>query len=164
MYVTLQYLSDWCLHGVYFDRNSGGKISQVEPLSKLNARSFGYFECSTALWLLLDPSCKSNLLQELAGRFRSRLSPDAQNRAFGKNVSCIQILGTTLLMNYYNNIISYIVNDFISNFRPNIFVFIPWYYKISVLPLLGFLKLFSNLSLQVYASYPMEKLGLQCEA
>ena len=27
-----------------------------------NLRSFGYFKCSTALWLPPDPSCKGNLL------------------------------------------------------------------------------------------------------
>ena len=36
-------------------------------------------------------------VKELAGCFRLRLSPDAQNRAFGKNGSCIQIIDTTLI-------------------------------------------------------------------
>ena len=41
---------------------------------------------------------KATRLQELAGCFRPRLSPDAQNRAFAKNGSCIQILDTALPM------------------------------------------------------------------
>ena len=46
--------------GVYmaymFDRNSGGKTSQIEWLFELNLRSFSYFKCSTALWLWLGAS------------------------------------------------------------------------------------------------------------
>ena len=57
-------------------------------------RSFSYFECSTALWLLLcSQATKATHLQELAVCFRPRLSPDdAQNRVFAKSASCIQIL------------------------------------------------------------------------
>ena len=42
------------------------------------------------------PAAKATWLQELAGCFSHRLSPDAQNRAFAENGSCIQILDTTL--------------------------------------------------------------------
>ena len=84
---TCYHYNTW-VTGVYmayiFDRNSRGKASQIE-WAKSNLRSFGYFECLAALWLLLDPSCKGTLLQELTGHFRPRLSPDAQNRAFPKN-------------------------------------------------------------------------------
>ena len=62
----------------------------------INLRSFGCFNCSTALWLPLDPSCKGNT-QELAECFRPSLSPDAQNRAVAKNGSCIQIVDTALI-------------------------------------------------------------------
>ena len=50
-------------------------------------QSFGFF------W---NPAAKATHLQELPGHFRSRLSPDAQNRAFAKNESCNQILDITL--------------------------------------------------------------------
>ena len=60
----LCYHSNAWITGVYmvymFDRNSGGKTSQIEWLFELNLRSFSYFKCSTALWLFLDPSCKGN--------------------------------------------------------------------------------------------------------
>ena len=80
-----------------FDKDSRGKESQIEWFES-NLLSFGYFECSAAHWLLLDSSCKGTLLQELAGHLRPRLSPDAQNRAFPKNWSWIQILDTTLVL------------------------------------------------------------------
>ena len=38
-----------------------------------------------------NPAAKAIRLQHLARRFRPRLSPDTQNRAFAKNRSCIQI-------------------------------------------------------------------------
>ena len=44
-----------------FDRNSGG-TSQTEWLFEPHLRSFGYFKCSTVLWLALNPSCKGNSL------------------------------------------------------------------------------------------------------
>ena len=47
------------------------------------------------------PAAKVTGLQELAGCIRSRLSPDAQNRAFAKIERCIQILDTTLLALYF---------------------------------------------------------------
>ena len=87
--------------GVYmayiFDRNSRGKEFQIEWFES-NLWSFVYFECSPVLWLLLDPSCKGTLLQELAGHLRPRLLPDTQNRAFPKNGSYIHILDTTLVL------------------------------------------------------------------
>ena len=87
--------------GVYrtyvFHINSGGKIFQSKWLFESNLRSFGQFKCSTAFGLPLNPSCIGNLLQELAGCFRPRLSPDAQDRAFAKNGSCIQIVHTALV-------------------------------------------------------------------
>ena len=45
-----------------FHRHSGEKASQIEWLFESNLKSFGYFKCSTALWLPLNPSCKGNLL------------------------------------------------------------------------------------------------------
>ena len=45
-----------------FKRNSEGKTSKIEWLFESNLRYFGYFEGPTVLWLLLDPSCKGNLL------------------------------------------------------------------------------------------------------
>ena len=59
--LLLQYLSDWCLHEYMFDRNPGGKTSQIEWLFESNLMSFGYLKCFIALWLLLDPSCKGQL-------------------------------------------------------------------------------------------------------
>ena len=41
-----------------FDRNSGGKASQIELSFESNLGSFGYFKCSKALWLLLNPNWK----------------------------------------------------------------------------------------------------------
>ena len=60
------------------------------PLATLSIlQRFGFF------W---TPATKTTCLQELAGRFRSRLTPDAQSRALAKNGSCIQIPDTTLAM------------------------------------------------------------------
>ena len=91
-----KYVTITTLTGVYmvcvFHRNSKEKASQVEWLFESNLRSFGCFKCSRALWVPLNPSCKGNLLTRMAGHFRSRLSPDAQNRAFTKNWSCTEIL------------------------------------------------------------------------
>ena len=59
------HYNNW-VTGVYmaciFHRNSGEKASQIEWLFESNLKSFGYFKCSTALWLPLNPSCKGNLL------------------------------------------------------------------------------------------------------
>ena len=61
----------------------------IATLATLNTlQSFGF------PWI---PATKVTRLQELAGHFRSRVSPDAQNRAFAKNGNCIQILDTTLI-------------------------------------------------------------------
>ena len=62
-----------------FDINSTGKTSQIE--------SFDF------PW---TPGAKATCLQESGERFRPRSSPDAQNRAFAKNGSWIQVLHTTL--------------------------------------------------------------------
>ena len=60
------------------------------PLATLSTlRRFGFF-CT--------PAAKTTCLQELAGRFRPRLTADAQSRPFAKNESCIQIPDTTLAM------------------------------------------------------------------
>ena len=57
--------------GVYmayiFVRNSWRKPSQIDWLFESNLKSFSYFECSTALWILLDPAAKAACLEELAG-------------------------------------------------------------------------------------------------
>ena len=87
-----------------FDRNVRGKTTQTECLFELNLGSFGYFECTTALWLLLEPSCKGNLLTRVTQHFRARRSPDPKNRAFEKNGSCIQILDTILYMDSINQL------------------------------------------------------------
>ena len=83
-----------------FDRNSGRKASQIEWLFESNLRSSGYFKCSTSFGLHWTPAAKATCLQDLAGHFRSRLSPDAQNRTFAKNGSCNQILDMTLLLSH----------------------------------------------------------------
>ena len=77
---------------VFVDRNSRGKT--IEWLFKSSLRPFSYYECSTALWLLLcTQATKTTHLQELAVCLRPRLSPDnAQNRVFVKSANCIQIL------------------------------------------------------------------------
>ena len=64
-------------------------LNQIEgPVVTLSAlQQFGFF------WI---PAAKVTHLQELAGCFRPRLSLDAQNGAFAKTGSCIQILDTTL--------------------------------------------------------------------
>ena len=104
MYVTITILewlvSIWCM----FDRNVRGKATQTECLFELNLGSFGYFEYTTALWLLLEPSCKGNLLTRVTQHFRARRSPDPKNRAFEKNGSCIQILDTILYMDSINQL------------------------------------------------------------
>ena len=43
-----------------------------------------------------NPAAKAIRWQELAERFRPKLSPDAQDREFAKNRSCIQILDAAL--------------------------------------------------------------------
>ena len=92
------YYNTW-VTGVYmtymFDRNSGGKISNW-IIIWINLKTFSYFKSPTVLWHFLDPSYKAICLQELAGCFKPSLLPDAQNRTFAKNKSCIQILYTTL--------------------------------------------------------------------
>ena len=59
-----------CYNSVYmaymFDRNSREKTSQIKWLFESNLRPFGYFKCSTELWLLLEPSCKGNSLTRVA--------------------------------------------------------------------------------------------------
>ena len=71
--LPLQYLSDWYLHGVYFDRISRGKTSQIERLFETNLKSCGYFKCSTALWLLLDLSSKGNSLTIVGWAFQAQV-------------------------------------------------------------------------------------------
>ena len=94
---TVCYNYNSWLTGVYmaynFDKNSRGKAKwlfeqNLDPFAPLSIlQRFGYL-CALA--------AKATRLQELAGRFRPRLSPDTQNRAFAKNGSCIQILDTAL--------------------------------------------------------------------
>ena len=55
----------------------------AQVLKCLIAVQFGFF------WTL---AATTTCLQELAGGFRPRLLPDAQNMAFAKNRSCSQIL------------------------------------------------------------------------
>ena len=90
------------------DNTSGplnrGNISELLLLRTLLAihqksREASFWELMNSFVLLVYTSlgaAKINCLQELAGHFRSMLSPDAQNRAFAKNGSCIQNLDTTL--------------------------------------------------------------------
>ena len=96
MYVTITILEWLCLHGVCLTvileekhLNLSDYLNQIHgPLATLNAiQRFGFF------W---TPAAKATCLQELAGRYRPRLSSVAQNRAFTKNGSCIQILDTAL--------------------------------------------------------------------
>ena len=95
------YYNSW-VTGVYmaymFDRNSGGKTSQIEWLFESNLRSFDYFKCSTISALQRfgfpwTPAAKAACLQGLALRFSSRLSLDAHLQKSG---TCIQILDTAL--------------------------------------------------------------------
>ena len=55
-WVTSVYMV--CMHV----RNCREETSQIESLFESNLGSFGYFKCSIALWLPLDPNCKGNLL------------------------------------------------------------------------------------------------------
>ena len=97
MYVTITILeclvSTWhiCLTEILEEKHLklSDYLNQIYgPLATLSAlQCFGFF------W---TPAAKATRLQELAGRFRSRLSHDTQNRAFTKNRSCIQILDTIL--------------------------------------------------------------------
>ena len=84
-----------------FDRNATRKTSQIDdylnqikgPLATLRAlQRFGFF------W---TPAAEAICLEEFAGSFRLRLSPDAQNKVFTKNGSCIQILDTTLFYSHF---------------------------------------------------------------
>lgn len=61
----------------------------------INLTFLGYFKRSTALWLFLNPSCKSNSIIRI-GWFRPRVSPDAYSRVYTKNRSWIQILDMIL--------------------------------------------------------------------
>ena len=96
--LPLQYLSDWCLHGASFTETPQEKhpkfsdyLNQIEsPLATLSAlERFSFF------W---TPAAKATCLTELTDRFRPRLLPDAQNRAFAKNGSCPEFLDTTLMV------------------------------------------------------------------
>ena len=67
--LPVQYLSDWCLHGMYvwhkFQRKNisiNWSLKSITKTDYSNLGSFGYFKCSTGFWLLLNPSCRSNLL------------------------------------------------------------------------------------------------------
>ena len=78
--MILKVVNNWCLHGVYVWQKLWSTSSALQ--------CFGFF------WTLPG---NATCLQELAGHFRPRLSPDPQNRASAKNRSCIQILDTTLI-------------------------------------------------------------------
>ena len=69
-YVTITILNDLCLHDEYF---SCGKASQTEWLFESNLRSFGYFKGPTALWLLLDTSCKGNSYTRIGWALQSQI-------------------------------------------------------------------------------------------
>ena len=71
--LPLQYLSDVFFMAYMFDRNSGGKASQIERFFESNLRSFGYFKISTAPWLLLGPSCKSNSLARVGWTLQTQM-------------------------------------------------------------------------------------------
>ena len=79
-----------------FDRNSRGKTSQIEWLLESNLKSFDSLSDLQRFGFFYIPAVKAIRLQELAKRFKPRLPPDIQNRAFAKNRSCIQILDKTL--------------------------------------------------------------------
>ena len=87
-HLSLHWLSDWCPHGVYIWQKLQ-RESISDPLATLcPLQRYGFPR---------TPTAKATRLQELAGRFRPRLSPEAQNRAFAKKkVSSIQILDTAL--------------------------------------------------------------------
>ena len=83
--------------GYKSDRDSRGKTSQTEWLFESNLKSFGYFKCSTVLWLLLDPRCKGNMLTRVGWALQAQIVNWCPNRVFEKNGSCMQILDMTLM-------------------------------------------------------------------
>ena len=60
--LPLQQQSDWCLHSVYSLQKFQRKNISDWVIIWTNLRSFGYFKCTTALWLPLGPSYKGNSL------------------------------------------------------------------------------------------------------
>ena len=85
MYVTMTMLewlvSLWCicLTGIPEEKhlNLSDYLNQIKcPLATLGA-----LQCFGSFW---NPAAEAVSLQEFAGRFRRKLSPDAQNRAFTK--------------------------------------------------------------------------------
>ena len=92
----LQYLSDMRPNGIYVWQKFWLKNVSYWVIIWIKFKVFCNSKCSGAFWLLLDPSCKGNLLTRVGLEVRLRLSPDAKNMAFPKNGSCIQILDLTL--------------------------------------------------------------------
>ena len=73
--LPLQYLSDWCLHGIYIWKKFQRKNISNWVIIWIK------FKVLQLLWGLYSALASS---VSLAGHFRPRLSPDAQNRAFAK--------------------------------------------------------------------------------
>ena len=101
VYFNILYLSDWCLYGLYVWQKSRRKNIWNSVITWITFKTFDWFKCFTALWLLRDLSWKATRLKKLTGHFRPRLSPDTENRAFAKNGNCLKILDTTLTEECY---------------------------------------------------------------
>ena len=56
-----------------FDRNSETKALQIDTLFESSLKSIGYFNCSTALSVLLDPSCKGNSLTRVSWTLQAQI-------------------------------------------------------------------------------------------
>ena len=56
-----------------FHINFGGKISQTKWLFESNLRSFGHFQCSTAVGLPLNPSYIGNLLPRVGWALKAKI-------------------------------------------------------------------------------------------
>ena len=78
------------------------RTSHIVWLFESNLRSFGYFKCSTVLWLPLDPSCKYNLLTRAGWVLQTQIVTWCP-RHLQKNGSSFQILEMTLQRYQFQN-------------------------------------------------------------
>ena len=99
--LPLEHLIEWSLQGVYVWQKFLKKNISNWVIIWIKFEVLWLFKCSAVLCFgfFWTPAAKATCLQDLAGCFRRRLSPEAQSRVFVKNGSCIQILDATLL--YY---------------------------------------------------------------
>ena len=111
-------MSTWriCLTQIPGEKHlKSSDLNQIySPLATLSVlHHFGFF------WIT---AAKARDLQKLAGYLKPRLSPDAQNRAFPKNWSCIQILDTTLVLVILSAILLPVKSSVPSRFHTLIFL------------------------------------------